>query len=241
MTLVETDVSGTVLVRAKLSGMPGCKLAFESKEFEDAVYHPCVKVDKFEKGVIKFVPPDGQTEILRYRMTKHVKLPFRVLPVITQPDPTRIEIKANIKAAFSKDLFATDVVLRIPCPRNTITYTSKASKGTVQHVHELECLYWKIPKFQGETDATISAEIKVVTGEVQESDGNKVSTTIPPLLLEFNIIGYAASGMRVRYLEIYESGEYEKESWIRYMTTSGSFQIRVAAPNVNSLEFANPQ
>eukprot|EP00298_Acanthocystis_sp_HF-20_P027383 c5501_g1_i1.p1 GENE.c5501_g1_i1~~c5501_g1_i1.p1 ORF type:complete len:373 (+),score=145.72 c5501_g1_i1:3-1121(+) len=241
MTLVETDVSGTTLVRSKLSGMPGCKLAFEAIDYDDVVYHPCVRLDKFEKGVLKFVPPDGQTEILRYRISKHIKLPFRVLPVITQPSANVMEVKVNVKAAFSKDLTATDVVLRIPCPRSTASYNSKVSKGTVTYVNEMECLYWKIPKFVGDSDATLSAEIKVLTGEVQKTDTTNITTTIPPLLLEFVIIGYAASGMRVRYLEIYENGEYEKESWIRYMTTSGNYQIRVTAPNVNSLEFANPQ
>jgi hypothetical protein len=186
MTIVDTDVTGTLLARSQLSGMPGCKLAYTADNIDTVVYHPCVRVDKFEKGVVKFVPPDGQTELGRYRVTKHVKLPFRVLPVIRQLDENRIEVKVNIKAAFSKDvtvsagnskflqpihflssflsreqivscstkfiyyLFiccvdvqASDMILRIPCPRNTVSFTSKASKGTVAYYNELECLMWK--------------------------------------------------------------------------------------------------
>jgi len=240
MTLVETDVTGTMLIRSRLSGMPGCKLSYTANNVDTVVYHPCVKVDKFDTSVIKFIPPDGQTELSRYRITKDVKLPFRVLPVIQKIDDNRLEVKVNIKAAFSKDLTATDVVLRIPCPRNTLSFTSKASKGTVTYFHETECLLWKIPKFAGETDNNVSAEIKMLSGAV-ESDDTSVSTTIPPLTLDFNVVGYAASGLRVKFLEIYESGEYEKDSWIRYMTTGGSYQIRVSAPNVNAVYYTNPQ
>eukprot|EP00301_Raphidiophrys_heterophryoidea_P000524 c10261_g1_i1.p1 GENE.c10261_g1_i1~~c10261_g1_i1.p1 ORF type:complete len:361 (+),score=76.62 c10261_g1_i1:85-1167(+) len=238
MTIVDTDVSGTMLVRSRLSGMPGCKLAYETQNLDTVVYHPCVKVDKFEQGVLKFIPPDGQTELARYRVSKHIKLPFRVLPVIRQLDDNRLEIKINLKAAFGKDVVATDISLRVPCPRNTVSYTSKASKGTVTYLNELECLFWKVPKMNGDSDCNLSAEVKMLSGAV-EADSNAI-TTVPPLTLEFNVVGYAASGLRVRYLEIYESGEYEKESWIRYMTSAGSYQIRVSTPNVNSVFYTNP-
>lgn len=240
MTLVETDVTGTLLIRSRLSGMPGCKLAYRADNISTMVYHPCVKLDKLEAGVLKFIPPDGQTELARYRVNKFVKLPFRVLPVFTQLDDNRVEVKVNLKAAFGKDVVATDVVLRIPCPRNTVSYTSKVSKGTVTFLNELECLLWKIPKFFGETDCNISAEIKLLSGAVEAGADSNVSTTVPPLTLDFNVVGYAASGLRVRYLEIYESGEYEKESWIRYMTTAGNYEIRVTAPNVNTVYYTNP-
>eukprot|EP00299_Pterocystis_sp_00344_P017303 c8674_g1_i2.p1 GENE.c8674_g1_i2~~c8674_g1_i2.p1 ORF type:complete len:279 (-),score=60.59 c8674_g1_i2:486-1322(-) len=144
MTLVDTDVAGTMLVRSRLSGMPGCKLSYTSQNIDTIVYHPCVKADKYEAGIVKFIPPDGQTELARYRISKHVKLPFRVLPVIRQLDEHHLEVKVNIKAAFGKDLSASDVVLRIPCPRNTTSFTSKVSKGTVSYYNELECLLWKL-------------------------------------------------------------------------------------------------
>lgn len=241
MTIVDSDVSGTVLIRSRLSGMPGCKLALSSVPLDPVVFHPCVKKDKFEGGVIKFIPPDGQTELARYRCEKQIKLPFRVLPVIRQIDQNRMEVKVNIKAGFGKDVVATDVALRIPVPRSIVSYTSKVSKGTVTYLAELECLFWKIPKFLGETDCNISAEIRMLSGQVEEAENIKVSTVVPPLTLDFNVVGYAASGLRIKYLEIYESGEYEKESWIRYMTSAGQFQIRVTAPNVNSVMYTNPE
>jgi len=241
MTIVDSDVSGTVLIRSRLSGMPGCKLALSSTALDPVVFHPCVKKDKFEEGVIKFIPPDGQTQLARYRAENQIKLPFRVLPVIRQIDQNRMEVKVNLKAGFGKEVVATDVALRIPVPRSIVSYTSKVSKGTVTYLAELECLYWKIPKFLGDTDCNISAEIRMLSGEVDEASGANVSTVVPPLTLDFNVVGYAASGLRVKYLEIYESGEYEKESWIRYMTSAGSFQIRVSAPNVNSVYYTNPE
>ena len=100
-------------MKAVLSGMPECKLGLNDKlvldkdggsrpaaaaagsakggkkasgvELDDVQFHRCVQLGKFDADrTITFVPPDGEFELMRYRITDNVNLPFRVIPVIEE-------------------------------------------------------------------------------------------------------------------------------------------------------------
>lgn len=45
---------------------------------DDMHFHQCVKLTRFEaERAISFVPPDGECELIKYRTTNDIKLPFR--------------------------------------------------------------------------------------------------------------------------------------------------------------------
>lgn len=45
---------------------------------DDIQFHQCVRLGKFESDrAISFVPPDGTCELIKYRTTQDIKLPFR--------------------------------------------------------------------------------------------------------------------------------------------------------------------
>lgn len=42
---------------------------------DDCSFHPCVRYGRFEKDrVVSFVPPDGQFELMRYRVPDHLQM-----------------------------------------------------------------------------------------------------------------------------------------------------------------------
>ena len=165
MIVLNSDVCGALRMRCQLSGMPGIKLCFEKKEFMERTFHPCVKLDKFEANTMKLIPPDGETELMRYglklhvlrailmcygtstcsyRVQKFVKLPFRVMPTLRLDADGNLDISVRIKANFSAKLTATDVVVKIPTPPNTIEFNiAKVSKGKMEYIRELEAILWK--------------------------------------------------------------------------------------------------
>jgi hypothetical protein len=52
-------------------------------EIDDCTFHRCVRLGKFDADrTITFIPPDGEFELMRYRVTENVNLPFRLIPVI---------------------------------------------------------------------------------------------------------------------------------------------------------------
>ena len=66
---------------------------------DDCTFHQCVKLSKFEsERAISFIPPDGEFELMRYRTTKDISLPFRVIPLVREISKTKMEIKIIVKS-----------------------------------------------------------------------------------------------------------------------------------------------
>ena len=76
-------------MRSYLSGMPELKLGLNDKtlfemtgkqskskliELEDIKFHQCVRLNKFEsERLITFIPPDGEFDLMTYRLDTHIK------------------------------------------------------------------------------------------------------------------------------------------------------------------------
>lgn len=39
------------------------------------------------------MPPDGEFELMNYRTSDNIHLPFRMLPSVTEPSRTRVEVR----------------------------------------------------------------------------------------------------------------------------------------------------
>ena len=95
-TVLRNEVTGAVQMNTKLTGMPECefglndKLAIEKEgqckpgvEIDDCTFHLCVRLGKFDADrTITFIPPDGEFELMKYRVTDNINLPFRIIPAV---------------------------------------------------------------------------------------------------------------------------------------------------------------
>jgi AP-1 complex subunit mu len=82
--VLRSEILGTVRMKSFLSGMPELKLGLNDKalfdmtgrtskgkliEMEDIKFHQCVRLNKFEsERNITFIPPDGEFELMTYRL-----------------------------------------------------------------------------------------------------------------------------------------------------------------------------
>ena len=48
----------------------------------------------------------------------------------------------------------------------------------------------------------------------------------PPLSVGFSLLMFTSSGLLVRYLKVFEKGNYSSVKWVRYMTRAGSYEVR---------------
>ena len=163
--VLRTDVAGKIVMKTYLSGMPECKFGLNDKlmidkdsgkaksepsaggssgiAIDDIVFHRCVRLGKFEADrTISFVPCDGEFELMKYRITQNIYLPFTVIPVITEHGRSRLEYEVKIKANFTEKLFATKVVVRLPTPKNTASFKYTAGAGTLDYLPNEQCLEW---------------------------------------------------------------------------------------------------
>ena len=52
-----------------------------------------MRLGKFDaERTITFIPPDGEFELMRYRVTDNINLPFKLLPAIQEMDKSHVSI-----------------------------------------------------------------------------------------------------------------------------------------------------
>ncbi|KAG0129083.1 Mu homology domain-containing protein [Tuber indicum] len=248
-TVLRADVSGQIIMRAYLSGTPECKFGLNDRllldgdgltrpsgnksgtkatraaagsvTLEDCQFHQCVKLGKFDTDrIISFVPPDGEFELMRYRATENVNLPFRVHAIVNEIGKTKVEYQVAIRANYGTKLFATNVVVRVPTPLNTAGIQTRTSQGKAKYEPSENHIVWKIPRFTGQAEYVLSADATLT------SMTNQKAWSRPPLSLSFSLLMFTSSGLLVRYLKVFEKSNYSSVKWVRYMTRAGSYEIR---------------
>lgn len=251
-TVLRADVSGQIVMRAYLTGSPECKFGLNdqlllnqvgggsygeignrdgtrkatkaaagSVTLEDCQFHQCVQLGKFDQDrTISFIPPDGEFELMRYRATENVNLPFKVQAIVREVGTTKVEYSIAIKANYGSKLFATNVVIRIPTPLNTAKITERTTQGKANYEPENNCIVWKIARFVGGSEYVLSAEAGLTTMT------NQKVWSRPPLSVNFSLLMFTSSGLLVRYLKVFEKGNYSSVKWVRYLTRGGSYEVR---------------
>ena len=55
----------------------------KSVELEDTKFHQCVRLSRFENDrTISFIPPDGEFELMSYRLNTHVRMNYFTISLI---------------------------------------------------------------------------------------------------------------------------------------------------------------
>lgn len=242
--VLSAHVAGKVIMKSYLSGMPECKFGINDKivvdskgksgeeanrskssiAIDDCQFHQCVKLSKFEtEHAISFIPPDGEYELMRYRTTKDISLPFRVIPLVHEVGRTKLEVKVVIKSNFKPSLLAQKIEVRIPTPLNTSGVQLICMKGKAKYKASENAIVWKIKRMGGMKESQISAEI-----ELLQTDTKK-KWTRPPISMNFEV-PFAPSGFKVRYLKVFEPklnySDHDVIKWVRYIGRSGLYETR---------------
>ncbi|QLG71921.1 hypothetical protein HG535_0C02730 [Zygotorulaspora mrakii] len=193
---------------------------------EDCKFHQCVSLDKFNRDrVIKFVPPDGSMELMKYCVRDNINLPFKVTPIVTTTAMgNSLEYRVTLKSLFPSKLSAGDVSLRIPVPKGMIDCKINVSNGKCRFAPEENAMVWKFGKYNGLTENTLSAISIPATDTTQLM---VQQWPRPPMSLDFKIMMFSSSGLVVRYFKISEKNEnYKTVKWIKYISKSGSYEVR---------------
>ncbi|VDP23769.1 unnamed protein product [Schistosoma margrebowiei] len=238
--VLSAHVAGRVIMKSYLSGMPECKFGFNDKvslenkqrstagtedssggiAIDDCQFHQCVKLGRFEtEHTISFIPPDGEFELMRYRTTKEISLPFRVIPLVRELGKTKMDVKVILKANFRPNLFAQKIEVHIPTPMNTSGVQVVCMKGRAKYKAAENAIIWKIRRISGMKDCQLSAEIELL----QASDKQK-RWMRPPISMNFEV-PFAPSGFKVRFLKVFESklnySDHDVVKWVRYIVLAG--------------------
>lgn len=145
-------INDKIVMEAK--GRAGISAAAEATEtsrsgkpvvvIDDCQFHQCVKLGKFEtEHSISFIPPDGEFELMRYRTTKDISLPFRVIPLVREVGRTKMEVKVVLKSNFKPSLLGQKIEVKIPTPLNTSGVQLICLKGKAKYKASENAIVWK--------------------------------------------------------------------------------------------------
>jgi AP-1 complex subunit mu len=239
--VIKSEIEGAIKIKSCLSGMPELRLGLNDKlqlmagdrqnrsqkniEMEDVVFHQCVSLTRFDSDrIISFVPPDGDFELLSYRLTTNVKPLFWIEAIVESHAHSRIEYLIKARSQFKLRSVANDVQIKIPVPPNADSPKFKQSIGTCVYAPDQDCIIWTIKQFTGGKEFLMRAHFglpSVTDGDDEEGKQK------PPITITFEIPYFTVSGIQVRYLKILERTErYTALPWVRYITRAGDYQIR---------------
>jgi len=241
-TLLRSEILGSLKMRSYLSGMPELKLGLNDKllfeatgrrtggrgakgkavEMEDIKFHQCVRLARFENDrTISFIPPDGEFELMSYRLNTQVKPLLWIEAVVEPHSHSRIEYMIKAKSQFKQRSTANNVEIVIPVPPDADTPSFKTSIGSVKYAPERDAIVWTIKQFHGGKEYLMRAHFGLPSVSNEEDKKDK-----PPITVKFEIPYFTVSGIQVRYLKIIEKSGYQALPWVRYITQNGDYQLR---------------
>jgi AP-1 complex subunit mu len=114
--VLRSEILGAVKMKCYLSGMPELRLGLNDKvmfeatgrntrgkavEMEDVKFHQCVRLSRFESDrTISFIPPDGEFELMSYRLNTQVKPLIWVECIVESHSGSRIEYMLKVCCAL---------------------------------------------------------------------------------------------------------------------------------------------
>ncbi|KAA1071114.1 AP-1 complex subunit mu-1 [Puccinia graminis f. sp. tritici] len=237
-------------MKCYLSGMPELRLGLNDKvmfestgrtsrgkaiEMEDTKFHQCVRLSRFENDrTISFIPPDGEFELMSYRINTQVKPLIWAEAMVELHSNSRVEYMVKAKAQFKRRSTANNVEIYVPVPDDADSPRFRASVGTVHYVPEKSAFVWKIKQLGGGREYLMRAQFGLPS--VRSED---VIEKRPPITIKFEIPYFTVSGIQVRYLKIVEKSGYQALPWVRYITQHGDdYSLRTCIDKSNAQSFA---
>jgi len=233
--VLQSEIVGAIKMKVKLSGMPELRLGLNDKvlfqntgrtrsravELEDVKFHQCVRLSRFENDrTISFIPPDGEFELMSYRLNTQVKPLIWIESHIERHSHSRVEYLIKAKGQFKKRSTANNVEIIIPVPADADTPKFRTTQGFAKYLPEKNSLLWNIKTFPGGREFVLRAHFGLPSVESEVGEGR------PPINVKFEIPYFTTSGIQVRYLKIIEKSGYQALPWVRYITQNGDYQLR---------------
>ena len=144
-------------------------------------FHRCVILTKYDEDkTIMFTPPDGEFELMTYRI-KAVNLPFHVNAMVQERGRNRVEYHVKIKAMFEPYSIAQDIVCSVPVPPHTSGVNVKTSGGKCKYEPTKSAVVWRIKKLTGGHSIVLKGDVQL-THLISDKPWAR-----PPITMQFTV------------------------------------------------------
>jgi AP-1 complex subunit mu len=239
--VIQNEIVGEINLTCYLSGMPELRIGlndvvvFEPHaqrevatdvtrrlfELEDIKFHACVRMSQYEKDrSITFIPPDGQFNLLKYRLSSTLHPIIAVTARVERYRGSRVELNVTARSDFKKDTVAQNVRVTVPVPPDVDSPKAQCTSGKMAYSPKDDSLVWTIKRLHGGQQVSLRAHFGLPSVEREDEDAKR------PISVAFEIPYFTVSGLQVQYLKVLEKTGYQAVNWVRYMTLSGTYEFR---------------
>lgn len=159
--LAPLKLRGIIKGKAKLNGTPDLLLRLNNPSMlREARLHPCIRIKRWKKeGVLSFVPPDGEFDLVETDIEASVgaldkKLPLRLHCERRQEEKQRTTFKITLMATVAEAvdnievLFGvTDASASIETTTTGVSSEDKAGAGTFHYDPKRGVARWSVARF----------------------------------------------------------------------------------------------
>jgi len=218
--VVSCEVLGTIQCNCRLSGMPDISLTFGQPDImQDCSFHPCVRFGRWERErVMSFVPPDGNFQLVSYRVDRPFQMPIFVRPQISyNAHGGMVNVTVGSKQG-GQEKPMEDIKVMVPFPKTVSTVSLNTSVGNFVFDDITKVLEWNVGKIPRDRSPLIN-------GTISFPPDTKAPEESPTISAEFKIQGQSISGLKVDSMSVLNE-KYKPYKGVRSITKAGKFQIR---------------
>mmetsp|Transcript_72947 Transcript_72947/g.116347 ORF Transcript_72947/g.116347 Transcript_72947/m.116347 type:complete len:425 (+) Transcript_72947:76-1350(+) len=218
---VTSFVNGSLECSVHLTGQPDLTLNFNTPRMLSHVQlHRCVRISRWQKErIISFVPPDGKFTLLKYRLPNAGNLPLDISPHI-RLSKNSSSVKIDVTKTAADDKQIDKVLLEIPFPAETLSFSLSANHGKVTQDEITKVVRWHVGRFPSK-EKIVTLEGTVAMPSDWEGSG------APNVRVGFEIKGLSLTNLRVDSLAVHNV-KYKPFKGVRHITKAGTFLIRSA-------------
>uniref|UniRef100_A0ABM5G4P2 AP-4 complex subunit mu-1 isoform X1 n=1 Tax=Pogona vitticeps TaxID=103695 RepID=A0ABM5G4P2_9SAUR len=195
---------------------------------DECSFHSSVKLDEFERSrILRVNPGQGELTLMQYQVADDIPaaLPFHLFPTISHDPSGRIQVYLKLRCDLSPKSYAVNVHLHLPVPKATLSFSQELSspEQTATLQATTKSVEWVVPRIQG--GSQLSALFKLEVPGLSRAG----LLELGPASLSFELPAYTCSGLQVRFLRFTGPQPSLPHRWVRYVTHSNSYVIRLSA------------
>ncbi|XP_054611363.1 AP-4 complex subunit mu-1 [Dunckerocampus dactyliophorus] len=239
--LMKADVQGEVKVKCFL---PSCSeiriglnedLSVGASQFrgygtavrvDECSFHQAVRLEEFDSHrILRLSPSQGEQSVMQYQLADHLPSapPFRLFPTIEKDSGGRLLMYLKLRCDLPPKSAAVNVSATVRVPKGCVSLSQELSSPdqNAELRPQSRAVFWKIPRFAGGTQ--LSALFKLEVPALSSASMMEVG----PVGLSFELPKVTATGLHIRFLRLSPVQPGPAQRWVRYVTHSDSYTIRI--------------
>lgn len=239
--LMKADVEGEIKVKCYMPNCSEMRIGL-NEEFsigksqlrgygaavrvDEVSFHQAVKLDEFDSSrILRLSPSQGEQTVMQYQLSDVLPSapPFRLFPTIERDSGGKLLMYLKLRCDLPPKSAAINLCASVPVPKGSVSMSLELSSPDQSAELKLQTrsIEWTIPRFPGGTQ--LSALFKVEVPGLSPSSLMEVG----PMVLNFELPKLTVSGLQVRFLRLSPVQPGPAQRWVRYVTHSDSYILRI--------------